>query len=397
MRRRQAFTIVELLVSLALILFIMVILTEAFSAGTETFRQLKAVGDMQERLRTLTTLLRRDLAADHFEGHRRLGDPTFWQDGFPVLGYFRFDGGGSYVEGSDPDLAPGVSPVRCPPPPANGQLQFAGQAAPGGHVLAFTVRLRGNSRENFFSAALPPPPLPPSPLLTLDTTFYGYSLTPDVQFQDSPNTYNSQWAEVVYFLVWNGTYAGTTPLYSLYRSQLAVVPDNRTLTGAVPSSLLMASPYYYSEMSCYASGPFLAFSSPGDLTNPGNRAFPNRPQFTALNNPTNSSQWGATLLLADVVSFDVRVVPYLTGSSSLFPSFSDFATVNGTPQVGTTAWNNGFAFDTADPAYYSNNPNYFNNPGAPLPGYVVKALQISIRVWDLKTQQTRQTSVIQDL
>ena len=59
MRLRRAFTIIELMVSMALILFIMVILTEAFSAGMETFRQLKALGDMQERLRTATSILRR--------------------------------------------------------------------------------------------------------------------------------------------------------------------------------------------------------------------------------------------------------------------------------------------------------------------------------------------------
>ena len=40
-RRRPGFTLVELLVAMALILFIMVILTEAFSAGLETFRRIR--------------------------------------------------------------------------------------------------------------------------------------------------------------------------------------------------------------------------------------------------------------------------------------------------------------------------------------------------------------------
>lgn len=63
MRRRRAFTITELLVSMALIMFIMAILAEAFRAGLESFRQLKSVGDMDHKLRTASTILRRDLDA----------------------------------------------------------------------------------------------------------------------------------------------------------------------------------------------------------------------------------------------------------------------------------------------------------------------------------------------
>ena len=65
MRRRQAFTIVELLVAMALIVFIMYILAEAFSAGATAFRNLKAVGDMNEKLRTTTTVLRKYLGSDY--------------------------------------------------------------------------------------------------------------------------------------------------------------------------------------------------------------------------------------------------------------------------------------------------------------------------------------------
>src|SRR5262249_25303957 len=66
MRRRRGFTLVELLVAMALTLFIMVILSEAFSAGLSSFRQLKAVSVMQERLRTAASILRRDLRANLF-------------------------------------------------------------------------------------------------------------------------------------------------------------------------------------------------------------------------------------------------------------------------------------------------------------------------------------------
>ena len=87
--RRQGFTLVEMMVSLALVLFIMVILTQAFQAGLESFRLLKGVGDMEDNLRSVATILRRDLAADHFEGKRRISDESFWSIGPPREGYFR--------------------------------------------------------------------------------------------------------------------------------------------------------------------------------------------------------------------------------------------------------------------------------------------------------------------
>jgi prepilin-type N-terminal cleavage/methylation domain-containing protein len=69
-RIRTGFTITELLVAMALLVFVMAIISESFSAGTANFRNLKAIGDMAERLRTTATALRRDLADTHFESAR---------------------------------------------------------------------------------------------------------------------------------------------------------------------------------------------------------------------------------------------------------------------------------------------------------------------------------------
>src|ERR1700676_542928 len=71
---RAAFTLVEMMVAMTLTIFVMVILSQCFVQGLETFSGLKAIGDMQEELRTATTLLRADLSLDHFEGKRRLSD-----------------------------------------------------------------------------------------------------------------------------------------------------------------------------------------------------------------------------------------------------------------------------------------------------------------------------------
>ena len=48
---RDAFTITELLVAMALIIFVMSILNAAFTEGLETFRKMKGAGDMSEELR----------------------------------------------------------------------------------------------------------------------------------------------------------------------------------------------------------------------------------------------------------------------------------------------------------------------------------------------------------
>src|SRR5947209_20222699 len=104
MRRRQGFTLVEMMVAMALIVFIMAILSQAFVAATTAFRDLKAAADMAERMRSVTTVLRRELAADHFEGKKRLSSPQFWNDGPPREGFFRiYQAGPQTSEGTDQD------------------------------------------------------------------------------------------------------------------------------------------------------------------------------------------------------------------------------------------------------------------------------------------------------
>lgn len=71
---RRGFTVVELLVALALIVFVMAILSEAFGAAAANFRNLKAIGDQQEQLRSTATNLRRDLADANFESARQIAD-----------------------------------------------------------------------------------------------------------------------------------------------------------------------------------------------------------------------------------------------------------------------------------------------------------------------------------
>ncbi len=75
-RTRTGFTLVELMVAMALTIFIMLILTQAFVIAIDTFTTLKAIGDTQEILRSGANAVRNDLGLDHLEGKRRLSDPS---------------------------------------------------------------------------------------------------------------------------------------------------------------------------------------------------------------------------------------------------------------------------------------------------------------------------------
>jgi prepilin-type N-terminal cleavage/methylation domain-containing protein len=71
---RRGFTLVELLVAMALIVFLMSVLSEAFVAGLEAFRQLKAGGDMAEKLRTAAFRLRADVRATNLDANEFIAD-----------------------------------------------------------------------------------------------------------------------------------------------------------------------------------------------------------------------------------------------------------------------------------------------------------------------------------
>ena len=230
MRRRSGFTIIELLVSMALIIFIMSILAEAFSAGTSAFRQLKAIGDMNEKLRSTSTTLRKYLAADHFDGKRRLSDINFWAQGGsgtpygpPKEGFFRIVQGNPLLfpqtnpEGTDQDGVPSYRSTN--------------------HALHFTVKARGNLRRGEFFRATVPAGSP----LTSNLPFW------QSHFQDGmgASTYCSPWAEVAFFLRPTGqntvdpdnpTGNPGLPLYALYLRQALLVPDNSYLATSAPTT-----------------------------------------------------------------------------------------------------------------------------------------------------------------
>lgn len=341
---RKGFTIVELLVAMALTLFIMVILSQCFIQGLETFSSLKAIGDMQEKLRTATNILRDDLAQDHFEGKRRLSDPDIVtlrpREGFVKI----YQGTASVLDGVDADGIPSYSAVD--------------------HVLNFSCKQRGNRRENVYAALSRPG------LLGVRTNFFDQPS--DSVFRDtSAPIYTSPWCEVGYFLVKTGTTiepnnpAGLgTPIYALYRSQFVVVPDNTKILDTLSEAVVDGSGNAYGgyEGICCISTPppgdttKLYFSTPSDLTVPSLRTFGNRGIFP--------DSRGANLVLTDVLSFQVHVL----GASE-----SDFSDVVGAGAIPAAF----FDSTTSD--------------------YRLRGIKITIRIWDLGTQQVRQVTIIQDM
>ena len=142
MRRRSGFTLVEVLVSMALILFIMTILGAAFSAATQTVSDLKSAGDLAERLRgAAPTVIHRDLEANHcFDANGNvLRLSTMWNTNFnptpppPAQGFVRiYEGAAGVSEGADVNGLPSHHQTTA--------------------ALAYTISLTGTRRSDFLSA-----------------------------------------------------------------------------------------------------------------------------------------------------------------------------------------------------------------------------------------------------
>jgi prepilin-type N-terminal cleavage/methylation domain-containing protein len=502
MNKRKGFTLMEMLVATALTLFLMAVISECFVTGLETFRQLKAVGDMQEGLRVAVNNLRADLQLAHFERARRLSDPDLVsnpvQQGFFVI----FQG-----------QMPGV-PLNGAAGPNSGAtwIQEGKSLTPGAadsdtmrsyqsftNILHFTVRplpltapgnTLGPRRENMFTAAGLPltpanAPFVPSPLLPYNRgQGPPYSANPALQslniqanfidtlsgqppdslYFDIPSlgattaTYNSQWAEVAYFLLpqANGATANGTPLFTLWRAQFVIVPSNGS-TAAPGAATINTNVYQaggknfplpaslfgsYQTIACNiytdpgtvgpdpisgnnANNQWIYFYNPNDLRNlilagppsqtvpltnvpagfapsttpPTNNATlgpygfqpPAQPPFLLPRrtfNPANPSTRAAAPLVSNVVSFTVRLLTAGVSSDTLDVAEAFGQAISG----GTTG---------APPGQYYKNPPPFMYDSSTITSSVrfpqIYGLEITIRVWDATTQQSRQITILQDM
>jgi prepilin-type N-terminal cleavage/methylation domain-containing protein len=482
--RRAGLTLIEMLVAMALAVFLMAVLSEAFVVGLKSFRQLKALGDMDEGLRTVSTVLRRDLGSNHYEGDLRTRDmmPGSASNGFLQVGE-------GFVT---------VGPSSFPGTSEGGDAYSIGVTRDTNDWLSFTIRQNGNRAQDYFFGSVPLG----SPL---DGMTAGYA---NSRFDVAPATYASQWAEVTYFLrpdpmglttetkdavSASGTPLTPLPLFHLHRRQRLLVPDSfargtindttspsgTTLqttpdTDIVHNNLLFATPpprVPDFDVSTYqtATGPNRwRFVTPADVQFPvglkvvgpgptyqwdwgrrfrpittppipGPGAFPEMVGYPSLQllDPVRA---GADLLLMNVISFDVKVWdPSALGGTGAFVDLG-FGVPNplvGGPWIATPRslanprplgavplnlaytggplpvpnwhvtqriYSNAWVYDTwtrrmggggtLNPSGWS-----FINPLAQQAPYPtpLTAIQIQIRLWDRKTNQTRQVTITQDM
>ena len=166
MRNRRAFTLVELLVAMALTVFIMLILTQAFVISLETFSGLKAIGDAQENLRAAGNALRFDLSQDHLDGKRRVADVNLTTQR-PSAGFFSVYNpalsGFATVNGSTVSnfmcgtnrVLPGMAVTCDPSTPVIGPNTYVvGVLSPTSFTISTNAALSGQFQVNVFPSAL---------------------------------------------------------------------------------------------------------------------------------------------------------------------------------------------------------------------------------------------------
>lgn len=453
-QRRAAFTLVEMMVASALIIFMMWIIATAFEKALTSFRVLKTAGDMQEKLRAATTAIRRDLSRPHFEkvdsepwGGENLSDQKLddlsWQP--PTQGYFRiYQQGIGLEDGPDAD-DPSMKHFRSP----------AGATEPIGHVMQFTTKLRGIRRDQYFmidTKDLNPPgdnvyPFPNNVgngrLSRFNFPIYNRRVVYPIQAPGGTGTnpavdnrtsvFTTVWAEVSYFVRPNNEFAGTTPLFNLYRQQNLLVTDLPDVVayanGTSPRPVeIEASDPNFLEISAWrtaTSGP-VQVNGPKTATAPMRRiganpaspvgAFPAtgvRTLTEQVGNNTSHPLAASDLLLTNVTNFEIKVIwePAPGGSAPqpVNPSppmqgnpdypFDRLPTGNNSAFPGPTE----VVFDTWSKRSSTNALEDFTNWNVPgdqkfIPLRVrVRAIQIELRIWDVKSQQTRQITIIQDV
>jgi len=285
-------------------------------------------------------------------------------------------------------------------------------------ALCFTVQrlTSGNQPQDYFTARIPGqidypslpsfmgpelqlfnlPPLDYQPPVPIPTQPANPPQPPALRNLQNPNAPGlnasglllNRWAEIGYFLVPTGNKAGTNnqmPLFSL-RRRVRVLLDPGASQQAQQLSTLLNTPSNlppnqtpqllntnnlwntrYSEVSCQpdANG-FLHFNTPADLATTANQFLPQQ-WLAQIQGPQNSQgqfPWvGDDLVLTDVISFNIRALP-LGGTD-----YVDLGQAIPATGIYTTA-----AFP-----------------------FAIAALEITIRVWDVKTSLTRQVTIIQDI
>jgi len=355
-RRRSGLTLPELMVAAAMSMVIMLIIAFAFREGINSFRKLRGVGQMQDRLRSAQNVLKRDLSSEHFGGlfQQGINGPYVRDQRLDIIGWKPPEEGYFEVRQLTPsqiELAPNGTPLVD----GDGIPSYAATD----HSLRFTVKLTGKRQQDWFYA-----------FVAGNGTGIG-----DVDFS-SATAAATRWAEVAYFLSPNGDNANGTPLYTLYRQ----------------------------EKPLFASA--AGYQTPTTVARAANRSGGATFNYA----PTGS---GDDILITDVLSFEVKVAwsnntdPSMATVSPTFPTPTTAGSGNLDWPVANVSSQQGGRFDTgstadvqaASPSYDWNNPASFNTTVSGAPRFRVRlsTVQIRIRVWDKATESARQITIVQDV
>ena len=275
---RYAFTLVELLVAMALIIFMLSIMSQAFVIATTAMSGLKKVTDLVDRVRPVLATLEKDLGSYHFEGSKRLSDPDFWSAGPPSQGYFMVwqdKPNSNHYPFANTPLSP-LNNASTKPTYGEGVkdgMLYGISSADANHMLAFTTKVGTNlaqiSADDYYGVSIPyQGDLTDIPLGNLMTTipgnitFFGNDLA-NIYFPPNSNNIGgnrmlnfknqslsnkgiagsarvekllTDWAEVAYFLRDTGRKTDNgIPICALYRQQRFLLPE---------ADLVNSSTYY---------------------------------------------------------------------------------------------------------------------------------------------------------
>jgi prepilin-type N-terminal cleavage/methylation domain-containing protein len=492
---RPGFTLVELLVSLALSVFVMAILSEAFVKGLEVFHKYKALSDLENRLRSAANLLRRDLQAPHFEGNKRLSECTVSGRPFPRLEGLRSRYDRSQLaavaalyeqlkpfEFQSPKLgffSVEEWPNRPHPTVPRRTMFDEGNNVPGNlrnsyrdeyDVLHFTARLDGNEPDKYFYGRVARAGALPS---ILD----GIGMNAGRTRFDLPanELYSSQAAELLYFVGDDETIkipgvgqpGGPVRTFNLYRQAWLVIPDRfsnfdeafadtryaseqvflrSNHISAVPGRVGLQFAMFFNTLADVQHRPRRRLAGAAPAVLPADASVPASSPRVPRTLP-NGQLDGTDILLTNVISFDVKVFDPLIsykrfdnpdgtaigrgqfvdiGDTWQMPPLPNDPRMNLAPTAATDprevllpvfgSWVNTFVIPNPE----GNNPpfvplpEYFDTgttriegePGTwyftrkqspPTHRYPFNAMQITIRVFDPNTQQTRQITITQDM
>lgn len=377
---RAGFTLPELLVAAAVSMVIMAIIAVAFQKGVDAFRTLRAVALMQDKLRSVENVLKRDLASQHFGGQ--------FQEGFsgPSVRDQRLD-----LIGWMPP-SQGYFDLYAPPVvPAEGvDSDGLRSTIATNHWMRFTVQLTGKRQEDWFYAQAAP------------------GVAGDANF-NSPGLIASRWAEIGYFLYRdpnpaNSDNANGNPLYTLYRRQRLIPPT-------AVAGTLSAQTY-----------PDLSISPPAKSPDPRPAGYTvNTPASVTMHVnrlplvPQSGAGQGDDILLTDVLSFEIRAhwmsgtaIP-LNDAQFLFPPPLQNHDYPFSALIFSASPNPSFNYrfdtgSTGDSNHIQPPVDWYNpvsflqkSPFVPHNRIRLDSLQIRIRIWDPRTGTARQMTIIQDI